>query len=150
MSNKDRMDILQLLSEGGWNVGNIIIEMNGDIHQSFGDNEKSRQRDGEGVRLGILQKAATKVKEYFWGTSSYAVIFCACRDYYGYPDNMSQFERDFNCAPGTIASTFKNNKYMKLPIEKWQFNGAKERALILARMYQMKVSDELPEEEPSE
>ena len=138
MSDEMKKELFRELTKGNVTIGQVIMEMNGDIHQSFGDNEKSRQRDGEGVRLDILQKAAAKVQEYFWGSSSYAVIFCACRDYYGYPDNMSQFERDFNCVPGTIASTFKNNKYMKLPIEKWQFNGARERVLDTGQ----NVSDE--------
>ena len=55
---------------------------------------------------------------------------------------MSQFERElanlsylvnpkYLCSEGTISNTLKANPYMKLPVDKWEANGAKERALIL-------------------
>ena len=89
-----------------------------------------------------MSRAISEVQPFFWGISSYAVLFCVCRDCFDYPDNMSQFERElaslsyqespkFLCSEGTISNTLKANPYMKLPVDKWEANGAKERALIL-------------------
>lgn len=91
----------------------------------------------------LLVKAAIAVQNLFWGNSSFAILFCVCRDYYGYPNNMSMFENEFaelfnddclhyKCTPGTIVSAFFNNSFLKLPVEKWKENGVKPRALILA------------------
>jgi hypothetical protein len=41
----------------------------------------------------------------------------------------------YKCTPGTIVSAFFNNNYLKLPIEKWKENGAKQRALILVEHF---------------
>ena len=80
-----------------------------------------------------------------WAASSYAVLFCVCRDKYGIPDNMSQFERDFQCPEGLLSNTFRNNPYMRLPIDKWKENGAKERVLRLAEAYENAVQKRLSE-----
>jgi hypothetical protein len=89
-----------------------------------------------------------------WATSAYAVLFCVCRDKYGYPDNMSQFERELPedknlpCTSGTISSAFRYNAYMKLNIEKWQDNGAKDRVLILKDKF-IEVMDKIISQKPS-
>ena len=83
------------------------------------------------------------VREYFWSDSSLAVIFCVCRDCYGYTNNMSQFERDFHCQEGLISNTFRNNSYMRLPVSKWAQNGAKERVLRLVEAYRNAVEERL-------
>ncbi len=89
-----------------------------------------------------LESAVMSVQHLFWAAASYAVIFCVCRDRYDYTDNMSQFERllmsldrlnssKYPCKNETVTSTIKNNAYMKLPIGKWETNGAKERTIVL-------------------
>lgn len=83
-----------------------------------------------------LARAIANCQEYFWGNSAYAVAFCVCRDAFGWQDNASNFERlmqdqGLNCPTGTIASTFYNNKYMKLHIDKWKASGASDRVLKL-------------------
>lgn len=83
------------------------------------------------------------VREYFWGDSALAVIFCTCRDNYGYADNMSQFERDFHCQEGLLSNTFRNNPYMRLHVDKWAQNGAKERVLRLMEAYKNDVEKRL-------
>ena len=100
----------------------------------------------------LLFKATMKVQNWFWGNSSYAVLFCVCRDFYGYPNNMSMFENEFSelfnderlhykCTPGTIVSAFFNNSFLRLPVEKWNENGAKQRALILAERFKEALSE---------
>ena len=104
----------------------------GDACQSKNENHNEM-----GIDSKVLKKAVSKVKQYMWATSAYAVLFCVCRDRYGYPNNMSQFEREFAddnnliCPTGTIVSAFRYNTYMKLNVDKWKENGVKERALIL-------------------
>jgi len=103
-------------------------------------NEKKKEHSS--LSKETLEQSVLKVQKYFWGASSYAVIFCVCRDKYGYADNMSMFERGlmnmeslneskYPCKKETITSTMKNNTYMKKPIDNWEVNGAKERVLKL-------------------
>lgn len=90
-----------------------------------------------------LAACVDSVREYFWRDSALTVIFCTCRDCYGYADNMSQFERDFHCQEGLLSSTFRNNPYMRLHIDKWAQNGAKQRVLRLVEAYKNAVEQRL-------
>ena len=92
-----------------------------------------------------LVACVESVREYFWSGSALTVIFCVCRDRYCYADNMSQFERDFQCQEGLLSSTFRNNPYMRLPVDKWKENGAKDRVLRLANAYENAVQKRLSE-----
>ncbi|MBQ8463342.1 MAG: hypothetical protein IJ544_04410 [Prevotella sp.] len=87
----------------------------------------------------LLVERVARVREYFWADSAMAVIFCACRDCYGYPDNMSRFEREFGCTEGLLSGTLRNNPYMRLPVGRWQQAGAKPRALRLLEAYRRAV-----------
>lgn len=98
------------------------------------------EEQSEVVELPRLLECVERVRSYFWGDSSMAVIFCVCRDCYGYPDNMSQFEREFDCSEGLLSNTFRNNPYMRMPIDKWQTNGAKERVLRLVDVFKNAIN----------
>ena len=89
----------------------------------------------------VLVACVAEVREYFWGDSAMAVIFCTSRDCYGYANNMAQFERDFHCQEGLLSNTFRNNPYMRLHIDQWAQNGAKERVLRLVEAYKMAVDE---------
>ena len=91
----------------------------------------------------MLAACVAEVREYFWGDSAMAVIFCTSRDSYGYANNMAQFERDFGCQEGLLSNTFRNNPYMRLHIDKWAQNGAKGRVLRLVEAYKMAVEERL-------
>ena len=103
------------------------------------------QEHGLEVALPMLVACVENVREYLWKDSAMAVIFCVCRDRYCYADNMSQFERDFQCQEGLLSNTFRNNPYMRLPIDKWKENGAKERVLRLVEAYGNAVQKRLSE-----
>ena len=116
-------------------------------NQNQNENYKERVIDNK-----VLKKAVGKVKPFMWAASSYAVLYCVCRDKYGIPDNMSQFEREFSnsktgytCKEGVISSTFRTNSYMKLHIDRWEQNGAKERALILKNKFIEEVNNIIQE-----
>ena len=93
--------------------------------------------------LATLRACAAQVREYFWSDSAMTVIFCVCRDCFSYPDNMSQFEREFECRENLLANTFRNNHYMQLHIDKWKQSGAKSRVLTLVDVYRRTVDKHL-------
>lgn len=112
-------------------------------NENHNENYKERVIDNK-----VLKKAVGKVKPFMWAASSYAVLYCVCRDKYGIPDNMSQFEREFSnsktgysCKEGSIGNTIRANSYMKLHIDRWEQNGAKERALILKNKFIEEVNN---------
>ena len=110
----------------------------------FSDLGKQQQQEQQ-PDVQTLAACVDGVREYFWRDSSLAVIFCVCRDTYGYADNMSQFERDFHCQEGLLSNTFRNNPYMRLHVDKWAQQGAKERVLRLVEAYKNAVEKRLKE-----
>ncbi len=98
-------------------------------------------QDDEQPDVATLEACVDSVRQYFWGDSALAVIFCTCRDCYGYANNMRQFERDFHCQEGLLSNTFRNNPYMRLHVDKWAQQGAKQRVLQLIEAYKNAVED---------
>lgn len=112
---------------------NEVVNLTVDKAQvRLGDNGEQAEEKAD---VDMLVACVQEVRDHFWGDSSMAVIFCVCRDSYGYADNMSQFERDFHCQAGVLSNAFRNNPYMRLNISKWEQNGAKKRALQLRDAY---------------
>lgn len=109
----------------------------------IGDNKQLKTDDKPKYPTALLVERVDKVRGLFWGDSPMAVIFCVCRDCYKYANNMSQFERDFGCKPGLLSNTFGDNPYMRLHIDTWEKNGAKDRVLNLVKAYK-KAVEELP------
>jgi hypothetical protein len=102
-----------------------------------------KEKELPAADLATLRECAAQVREYFWSESAMTVIFCVCRDCFSYPDNMSQFEREFECREGLLSNTFRNNRYMRLHINKWKENGAKSRVLTLVDVYRATVEKHL-------
>ena len=98
-------------------------------------------QDDEQPDVATLATCVDSVRQYFWGDSALAVIFCTCRDCYGYANNMRQLERDFHCQEGLLSNTFRNNPYMRLHVDKWAQQGAKQRVLQLMEAYKNAVED---------
>lgn len=110
------------------------------------DEEEKKKAEGQklpAADLATLRACAAQVREYFWSESAMTVIFCVCRDCFGYPDNMSQFEREFECRENLLASTIYHNRYMRLHIDKWKQSGAKDRVLTLVDVYRRTVEKHL-------
>ena len=118
--------------------GSTVTQQQGAATPVAGDDVKPDIR-------AVLVACVERVREYFWKDSAMAVIFCVCRDRYCYADNMSQFERDFQCQEGLLSNTFRNNPYMRLHVDKWKENGAKERVLRLVEAYENAVQKRLSE-----
>ena len=67
-----------------------------------------------------------------------------CRDIYHMGDNASQFERLLNekgilLPAGTINTAMSRNQWMKYHVDKWEENGASERALKLRDAFKEQV-----------
>ena len=143
----------------GATINNLVI--NGNMTKSGtehfcsrnGDMKEEEETDTNRILTpDQLAKAVGKVLNLFWGKSSYAVLFCVCRDYFGYPNNMSMFEseftelfdrlsNDYKCPLGTIGSAFSHNSFLKLHVERWKESGVKQRALQLADNFKAALSE---------
>ena len=108
---------------------------------AYGPSESFAQQQRE-YGLTELTGGVEKVRRFFWSESAMAFIFCVCRDCFNYANNMSQFEREFNCREGLVSNTFRNNPYMYMPIDKWSENGAKERVLRLVDAYKTAIKEQ--------
>ena len=162
MSTEEKIRIVEaVVKSGKVSISQFILEYNGStiIKQS----EEEKEKNTEAPKLSPEQKANAilAVQKYFWGNSSYAVVFGVLRDCYGYPDNRSQYEREvemlpydrernYVCTLGIVSSTFNDNPYMKLHVERWEQNGAKERVLLLVEKFKDAVNYELQLEKPPE
>ena len=107
---------------------------------AYGSAESLAQQQKQ-YALTELTSGVDKVRRFFWSESAMAFIFCVCRDCFNYVNNMSQFEREFNCREGLVSNTFRNNPYMYMPIDKWAENGAKERVLRLVDAYKTAIKE---------
>lgn len=88
----------------------------------------------------LLGKAVGGVKEYIWGNAAYTVLFCVCRDEYGWQDNASYFERQLsllgiNIPAGTLNAAISRNPYMRQPVGKWKALGVMERVMVLVERF---------------
>lgn len=132
-------------------IGQLILKVNGDNYYGEGETmsdvrckksdvvEEGEEVDVSQPDLQTMIESVNSVRDYFWSDSSLAVIFCVCRDYYGYANSMSQFERDFQCSEGLLSNAFRNNPYMRLHISKWEQNGVKARVMRLVYAYKEAV-----------
>lgn len=79
----------------------------------------------------FLGRIVEGVQELFWAQSSYTTIFCTLRDVYAYSISMRGFERiiqtlhatrhfDYKCPRNTLATTIRNNGFMRYNTERWE------------------------------
>ncbi len=143
----------------GATINNLVI--NGNMNKSGTDHisnngrqeeAQDKKADREMPSWDIITKAIENVSGLFWGNSSYAVLYCVFRDYYSYKGSRSQYEREIGllhfqvtplyiCTPGVVSSTFSDNRYMELHIDKWADNHAPERTMKLVEGF-IKALDE--------
>lgn len=144
MKEEEKLRMLEVLAKSGMNPKQLILENSGTInYNDYGCQEQKPEQE-EVFSVDKLVESTGQVRQYFWGDSSWAVIFCVCRDCFNYADNMSKFEREFHCPDGLLSNTFRNNTYMRLSIDKWEQNGVKERVLRLVEAYKKAVK-KIPE-----
>ena len=92
----------------------------------------------------LLGRIIEGVQEYFWAQSSYTTMYCTLRDVFAYTVSMRGFENivqvlyethhlDYACPPNTLATTIRNNGYMKYRTDRWEQHRAKSNSLKLMR-----------------
>ena len=135
-NNKNEQERKKMIQNNFY--GDVKNVVNGDYFD-YSTNEVEKKESPK-MTTEVLHQLINNVQAYLWGQSAYAVFFCLGRDKYGYPNNMSMFEREiepltigleYECHAGTIQKTLSNNPYMKLPVDKWAENGAPKRVLLL-------------------
>ena len=97
-----------------------------------------------------LARAVEAVQSYFWGQSSWAVVYCVCRNHLEMTDNMSEFERMVaglpftkkvvECPEGTVRKAVIRNEFMNYPLHRWP----EGRASKLAEKLVEKLDGEAP------
>jgi hypothetical protein len=88
-------------------------------------------------------RATEMCQSYFWAQSSWAVVYCVCRDHLEMDMTMSEFEcrvaeyplkpKTKPCPEGTIRKTLSNNPDMNAPIRRWPEGRAKILAEALVK-----------------
>ena len=96
-----------------------------------------------------LARAIEAVQSFFWAQSSWAVVYCVCRDHLEMTNNMSEFERMVEalpftkhvveCPEGTIRRAISNNDYMSRAIHRWP----EGRARLLAEKLISEMKNEM-------
>ena len=113
---------------------------------------EERKEGNEGIKNGTigrkklsLQKLACAIEncqKYFWGNSSYGVVFCLCRDDYEVEPNKSAFEHmaenlpytkklSYLCKENTLATAFSNNPIFNENINNWDSKNPMKRIIKL-------------------
>ena len=94
------------------------------------------------LSLKKLACAIENCQKYFWGNSSYGVVFCVCRDDYEVEPNKSAFENmvgnlpnakklSYICTENTIATAFSNNPIFNENINNWDSKNPMARIIKL-------------------
>ena len=105
------------------------------------DDVTKRDATEQVASLGDVIKAAEACQAYFWAQSSWAVVYCVCRDHLHIDISMSEFERrvaDYPLSPktkpcpeGTIRAAFRDNDYLHYSIHRWPEGRSKALAQAL-------------------
>ena len=118
----------------------------GDIEEMMEEVGKTETKNGTiGRKKLSLQKLACAIEncqKYFWGNSSYGVVFCICRDDYEVEANKSAFEHmaenlpytkklSYLCKENTLATAFSNNPIFNENINNWDSKNPMKRIIKL-------------------
>ncbi len=150
MTQEEKMNIVNALTKGGnVNIGQFVVENNGTMNYNAAKESEQDQQREQMPTGDSFAKAIGKVSGLFWGNSSYAVLYCVCRDKYGI-SNRSEWERmiallpnktDYTCTPGVVSSTINDHKYMEMHTDKWESNNAPQRVMKLVEGFKSSLAE---------
>ena len=91
-----------------------------------------------------IMKALMLSKAYIWGNAAYTVAFCVIRDDYNNGESVSSFERMLNergieLPQGTLNAAISRNPWMRYNVDKWEENGAMERAIKMRDYFRQQM-----------
>ena len=142
MTDEMKIELAKEFAKGVTKINQFILEYSGTTIIKGSEDDEPEMRNYKKFSKKALADIILEMQIHFWGNSSYAVLFCILRDFYGYPDNRTQYEKEmqalpyerkpsFECTTGVVSSTFSDNPFMKLPVESWERNGATSRVIHL-------------------
>lgn len=151
MSDEDKKQLLQGMFNGAQLTNVQVIGVVESGAKVVYQERAAAAPMGAELDRGGLARAMKAVQCHMWAASAYAVLFCECRDHWGYPNNMAQFERDvesiveeqsldYHCKAGTLSDAFRHNPYLEKSVERWPECGAKERSLLLLQKFQEELN----------
>ena len=134
----DKTEMMGVTFNGSVTFNGPMFDIHDNEHVTIVNDRQRREDKGESPTLTteLLGEAMSNVMAYVWGNAAYAVVFCACRDVYGWQDNASFFERQLAAVgkeipAGTVNAALSRNPYMRMPVDKWKGCGVMERVLVL-------------------
>ena len=158
MEDNKKLELLKGMFSGASFQNSVVVGLAEEGSQVFYQKTEEKTENPKITMTSeLLRQTVPCVQDRFWGNSSHAIVFCCCRDFYNYPNNMSQYERDmadpqnslrlnYVCPEGTLADAFRHNSFLKLHVDKWKENGVKERVMLLAGAFKKAVEAQiLPE-----
>ena len=158
MEDNKKLELLKGMFSGASFQNSVVVGLAEEGSQVFYQKTEEKTESPKITMTSeLLRQTVPCIQDRFWGNSSHAVVFCCCRDFYNYPNNMSQYERDmadpqnslrlnYVCPEGTLADAFRHNSFLKLHVDKWKENGVKERVMLLAGAFKKAVEAQiLPE-----
>lgn len=122
-------------------VDTINFRMDGDGTFHFGEVGSVEKQQGV-LDRERLARAIENSQDCFWANSSYAVLYCICRDDFGKDMAQTAFESfvqnlpykkklDYICTSGTIANAMINNNFYRSRVDKWEKMCVPSRVLKL-------------------
>ena len=158
MEDNKKLELLKGMFSGASFQNSVVVGLAEEGSQVFYQKAEEKTESPKITMTSeLLRQTVPCIQDRFWGNSSHAIVFCCCRDFYNYPNNMSQYERDmadpqnslrlnYVCPEGTLADAFRHNSFLKLHVDKWKENGVKERVMLLAGAFKKAVEAQiLPE-----
>jgi len=143
MSIEEQMDFLtKLMSNGKIQIKQFFWDNHGTLNVYNNDEPNEKTKTKPMPTCDQMATAILKVQDLFWGNCSYSVLYCVLRDCFSYKETRTDYEKKilmlpykvmpkYTCTPGVVSSTFSDNKYMELNIDKWEQNKVPLRVLKL-------------------
>jgi hypothetical protein len=157
MEDNKKLELLKGMFSGASFQNSVVVGLAEEGSQVFYQKTDEKTENPKITMTSeLLRQTVPCIQDRFWGNSSHAVVFCCCRDFYNYPNNMSQYERDmadpqnslrlnYVCPEGTLAMAFANNPFLKLHVDKWKEFGVKSRVLKLVEEFRGKIEASNPD-----
>ena len=123
-------------------VVNLSIDKAGEVRveKKMAEEEVAEEADKRQPSDADVVDAVRRCQEFFWGSSSWAVVFRILQAYYEEQRSVSQFEAalfelsgrlSHRCTTGCVKMALTNNPVLRSKPEAWEREGASRRILTL-------------------
>lgn len=146
-NNHNGGPIIVAFGDGNQVAYSITNTYQGNVNNGKNESARSSEKDTAKKKASPdqIMKALDLSKAYIWGNAAYTVAFCVVRDDYKNGENVSSFERLLNekgiaLPEGTLNAAISRNPWMKFDVDKWEENGAMERAIKLRDYFRQQMT----------